>query len=53
MSDALQYTRGTRIPRLLGVTNYLNNYFAMYIRLTSSRLREDLASSAYLGLGII
>ena len=28
------YTRGTRLPRLLGVTNYLNNYFAMYTRLT-------------------
>ena len=28
------YTRGTRSPRLLGVRNYLNNYFAMYTRLT-------------------
>ena len=33
-SDALLYTRGILIPRLLGVRNYLNNYFAMYTRLT-------------------
>ena len=32
---------------------YLNNYFAMYTRLTRSRIREELASPAYLGLGII
>ena len=33
-SDGLPYTRGIRIPCLLGVRNYLNNYFAMYTRLT-------------------
>ena len=27
-------TRGIRIPRLLGVRNYLNYYFIMYMRLT-------------------
>ena len=32
---ALPYRRGTRIPRLLGGTNYLDNYFAMYTRLTA------------------
>ena len=53
MSDGLPYTRGTRIPFLLGVRNYLNNYFAMYTRLTRSRLRVELASPAYLDLGII
>ena len=47
------YKRGTRIPRPLGVMNYLNNYFAMYIRLTRSRVRVERASPAYLGLGII
>ena len=36
-SDALPYTRTTRIPRLLQVRNYFNNYFAMYTRLTRSR----------------
>ena len=38
MYDALPDTRGTRIPCLLGVRNYLNNYFA-YNRLTCSRIR--------------
>ena len=33
--------------------NYLNNYFAMTKRLTRSRIGVELASSAYLGLGII
>ena len=51
-SDALPYTSGTRIPFLLGVKNYLNNYFAMYRSLTHTRIRAELASSAYLGLGI-
>ena len=40
-------------PRLLGVRNYFNNYFAMYKRLTYSRIRVKLASHAYLDLGII
>ena len=46
------HTRGTRIPRLLNVRNYLKNYFAMYKRLTRTRIRVELTSSAYLGLGI-
>ena len=53
MSDALEYTRGTRIPCLLVVRNYLNNYFAMYKRLTRYRVHVELASPADLGLGII
>ena len=53
MSDPLAYTRGSRIPRLLGVRNYLNNYFAMYRRLTRSHIRAELAFPAYLGFGII
>ena len=40
MSETLPYTRGTRIPRLLGVRNYLNNYFA-YKRLTRSRISVE------------
>ena len=51
--DALQYTRGNRIPRLRGVRNYVNNNFAMYKRLTCSRVRVELVSPGYLGLGII
>ena len=47
------YTRGTRIPRLLKVKNYSNNYFAIYPRLTRSRIRVELATPAYLGLVII
>ena len=47
------YTRGTRVYPLLGVRTYLNNYFAMYTRLTRSRIRVELAYPAYLGLGII
>ena len=47
------YTRGTRIPRLLGFKNYLNNYYAIYKRLTRSRIGVELASPDYLGLGII
>ena len=38
-SEMLLYARVTRIPRLLGLKNYLNNYFAMYIRLMRSRMR--------------
>ena len=53
MCDALPYTGGTHIPRLLGVQNYLNNYFAMNTCLTRFRIRVELASPAYLGLCII
>ena len=53
MSDALAYVRGSRIPRLFGVKNYLNYYFAMYKRLTRSRVHVELAFPVYLGLGII
>ena len=45
--------RGTRIPRLKGFKNYLNNYYAMYKRLTRSRISVELVSPDYLGLGII
>ena len=41
------------IPRLLGVRNYLNNYFAIYTRLTRSLIGVELAAPAYLGLVII
>ena len=41
------------IDRPLGVSYYLNNYFAMYTRLTHSRIRVELAAPANLGLGII
>ena len=47
MSDALAYTRGANIHRLLGVRNYFDNYSAMYKRLTRSRLCVELASPAY------
>ena len=53
MSDTHVYTRGTRIPRILGVRNYINNYFAMYKRLTRSHIHADLPPPTYLGLGII
>ena len=46
-------TRGPRIPRLLEVRKYLNNYFVIYERLTPSRMRMELAIPAYMGLGII
>ena len=52
MSDALLYARETRIPRLLGDRNYINNYFAMYTCLTRFRIRVELASPAYLGFRI-
>ena len=52
INDAVPYMRGTRIPRLLVVRNYLNNYFA-YKRLTRSRIGVELASLAYLWLRII
>ena len=44
LTYALPYMRGTRIARLLGVKHYLKNYFAMYTRLTLSRIPEELAS---------
>ena len=53
MADALPYTRGSRIPHLLGVRNYLKDYFAKYKRLRRSHIRAELASSTYLGFGII
>ena len=40
------YTGGTRHPRLLGIRNYINNYFAKYTRLTHSRIQVELASPA-------
>ena len=39
--------RETRIPRPLEIKNYLNNYFAMYTRLTCSGIRVELASTTY------
>ena len=45
--------RENRIPALLGVRNYLNNYFALYTHLPRSRIGVELASPAYLGLGIM
>ena len=44
--------RRTRIPRLLGVRNYLNNYFA-YKGLTCTRIHVGLPSPAFMGLRII
>ena len=44
------YRRRTSIPRLLGFKNYLNNYYAMYTRLTRSRISVEFASPAYFGL---
>ena len=31
-----------RIPRLLGVKDYLNNYFPLYTRLTRFRIRLEI-----------
>ena len=53
MSALFPCTRVTRIPRLLGVKNYLNNYFSLYTRLMRSRIWVDLSSPTYLGLTII
>ena len=53
MPDPLPYTRVIRIPRLLEVKNYLNNYYTMNKFLTRSRIRVELASPAYCGLWII
>ena len=47
------YTSGTRNSRLLGIRNYINNYFAMYTHLTHSRIHVELASPEYLRLRII
>ena len=44
--------RETRIPHLLGVKNYLNNYF-VYNRLSVSRTLVEVAAPAYLWLKII
>ena len=44
--------RVTRISRLLGVRNYLNNYFAMYTRRTCSRICVELVSLGYMGFGV-
>ena len=52
-SHALPYTGETRFPGLHGVRNYLNNNFAMYTRLTRSRIRLEIASHVYSGLGFI
>ena len=49
----LPHKRESRIPRLLQVKNYLINFFAMYTCLTRFRIREKLASPAYLALRII
>ena len=46
----LPCTHGPRIAHLHGVRNYLNNYFAMYKRLTRSRIRVVLTSPTYLGV---
>ena len=37
-SNALPYTGVPRIPHLYGFKNYLNNYLAMYERLTCMRI---------------
>ena len=47
------HVHGPCIPHLLGVKNYLNNYFAIYMRLTHYRIRAELGSPAYLALEII
>ena len=53
MFGRLSYTGGTRLPRILGVKNYLNNYFAMNTCLLRYRMRVELASPVYLGSIII
>ena len=37
------------IPRLLGIKNYLNNYLAMYTRLTRSHIRVEIYPPATWG----
>ena len=44
----LPHSGGPRIPRLLGVRNYLNNYFVIYKRLTRSRVLRLLRVRNYL-----
>ena len=51
--EALPYTGGTRTPRLLGVRNYLNNFFTMHKGLTRTCIHVEVASPAYLELDII
>ena len=41
------YTRGSPSPCLLGVRNYLHNYYAMYARLTRSRTRIEFFCKNY------
>ena len=53
MSCALPYGRGTRIPGLLGVGNYLSNHFAMHACLARIRMVVELASPVYLALIVI
>ena len=48
-AEALPCTGGTRIPRLIGVRNYLNHDFDTYTRLTHSLIRVEFAFPAYLG----
>ena len=43
------YTRGTGIPRLFVVRNYLNHYLAMYTRLTRFHIHANRASPTILG----
>ena len=44
------YSRRTRIPRLLVVRTYLNNYFAMYTHLTRSHIYAGIPSLTCSGL---
>ena len=53
MSDPLPYTGITRIPRLIGVKNYLNNYLAIQTCLPYSHIHVYFGSLAYLVLRII
>ena len=41
-----------RAPLLLEVKNNFNNYSTIYKHLTRSRILVEIASPAYLGLGI-
>ena len=49
----LPYSRGIRTFHLHVVKNYLINYLALYVRLTRTRIRVEVASSAILLLRII
>ena len=46
----LSYTPGIRIYRLLGLRNYLDNYFAMYKRLPRSFIQVEHATPRLLGV---